>query len=268
MNDDFLAILRTEPRPAFADALWQRLEAGSRPSETTRPVATAHRAPRYAAFRPVLAGLLLLLIAVSGVMAVSPEARAAVASLWHNIPGLSIHEQHLPNITELTPPAGQAGGTPGRTMPTMEAGGGLPVPFAQALAAHRARGFKAPDSIGSGWTPDPTASANAGYVQGVSEFRWTNAAGLSVVFDVAVRPAGQAPGISSVGVGSVTETRVNSSPALYIEGDWSQTSPSGEWDPNALHRLVWYEGDTEYQVATTDLSLGMPELVKIATSAH
>jgi len=216
----------------------------------------------------MIAGLLILLLATAGTAALSPTARAACAGLWHNITGLTIHEQSTPNIVGLTPPSPVGPNSAGRPLPTLEIGAGGPLPFAVAAAEHRAHGYKLPDAVAPGFAPEPMASANAGSLQGVSEFRWRNQAGFLVVFDVSVRPEGQAQSISPVGVGSVTETKVNGYPALFVEGDWSMTSPSGEWDPNALRRVVWYEGNVEYQLSTTDHEFQIEDLLRIAESAH
>lgn len=61
-----------------------------------------------------------------------------------------------------------------------------------------------------------------------------------------------------MGVGSVT--KVNGQLAAYIEGDRSKTSPTGEWDPNTLRRVVWYDCNVEYILAATEKVLGMSDL--------
>lgn len=269
MNDEFLEILRAEPRPEFAEALWERLSTITPTSERTVPMTTTITRPAQRfALRPLMAGLLIVLLAAAGTVALSPSARAACAGLWHNISGLTIHEQSTPNIVGLTPPAPVGENSPGRPLPTLEIGTGGPLPFAVAAAQHRAHGYKLPDTVVQGYSPEPMASANAGSRQGVSEFRWASSSGGVIIFDVSVRPDRQSPSISSVGIGSVTDTKVSGWPAAYIEWDWSRTSPAGEWDPNALRRVVWYEGDVEYVLSTTDTRLGMADLLGIAESAR
>lgn len=270
MNDDFLEVIRSEPRPEFASALWERLNSVAPTTERTTPVTTL--SPRFARpsmLRPLAAAFAAIVLGAAATLALSPDARAALREFWHNIAGVTFHEQTIPNIVGLTPPADSEGqGGPVRPLPTLEPGAGKPLPFAQALTIHRANGYKVPSVALPGYSPEPMASANAGSLQGVSEFRWTNTSGNVVTFDVSVRPEGQAQTIWPVGVGSVTETKVNGHPAAYIQGDWSMTSPSGEWDPNAMRRVVWYEGSVEYVLWTTDQALGMSDLLRIAESAH
>ncbi len=270
MNDEFLDILRTEPRDEFANALWGRLARVAPANERTIPVTTM--VPRFAwpsMVRPLAATFAAIVLGAAATLAVSPDARAALREFWHNIGALTLHEQAIPNIVGLTPPADMGGkASPGQPLPTLEPGTGGPLPLDQALTIHRANGYKAPTVAFRGYSPEPMASANAGSLQGVSEFRWANSSGDVIVFDVSVRADGQSPSISPVGIGSVTGTKVNGWPAAYIEGDWSMTSPTGEWDPTALRRIVWYEANVEYVLSTTDNSLGMTDLVHIAESAR
>jgi hypothetical protein len=270
MTDEFLEILRTEPRPEFAETLWERLSSVAPTNERSTSVTTmTPRLSRPFVLRPVVATVAAIILGAVATLAVSSDARAALREFWHDIAGSTFHEQSTPNIVGLTPPAGIDGqGSTGRPLPTLELGAGGPLPFAEALAVHRANGYKAPSAAIPGYSPEPMASANAGSAQGVSEFRWTDSSGDVVTFDVSVHPEGQSPGISPVGVGSITSTKVNGQPAAYIEGDWSMTSPTGEWDPNALRRVIWYEGNVEYIVAATDRTLGMSDLLRIAESAR
>lgn len=270
MNDEFLEMLRAEPRPDFAETLWERLSSVAPTSERNTPMTTmTRRSARPFVLRPLAATFAAIILGAAATLAVSPGARAALQEFWHDIAGFTFHEQSTPNIIGLTPPAGVDGqGSSGRPLPTAEFGTGGPVPFEQALTIHRGNGYKAPTLTLPGYSPEAMASANAGFAQGVSEFRWANRFGDVLTFDVSVRPEGQAQTISPVGVGSVTGTKVNGQPAAYIEGDWSKTSPAGEWDPNALHRVVWYEGNVEYILAATDMALGMSDLLRIAESAR
>lgn len=270
MNADFLEILRAEPRPDFAETLWERLSSVAPASERNTPMTTM--TPRFArpfVLRPLVATFAAIILGAAATLAISPGARAVLHEFWHEIAGFTFHEQSTPNIVGLTPPAGIEGqGAPGRPLPTAAVGTGGPVPFEQALTIHRGNGYKAPIVALPGYAQETMASANAGFAQGVSEFRWVNRSGDVLTFDVSVRPEGYVSGISPVGVGSVTSTKVNGQPAAYIEGDWSKTSPTGEWDQSALRRVVWYEGNVEYILAATDKGLGMSDLLWIADSAR
>jgi hypothetical protein len=264
MNDDFLTTLRADPDPEFADALWNRL---NQPPEnvaqrSTEVTALTNRKPSVSFMRPVLIAFGALIIAGLLTLTVSPDARAALRDVWQHIGGTSYHEQNSPSIIDVTPPAG-ASQQSGDVLPTPAIGSGLPLPYKEAAALHRAHGFKLPSAVPSGYTAEATASANAGTPQGISEFRWHGPAGQTLVFDALVRPAGRNDSVFPVGAGAMTSLKVGDIAAAYIQGDWDD---NGHWDPEASSRLVWSEGNVDYQLSTNDPALRMGDLLTVAES--
>jgi hypothetical protein len=137
------------------------------------------------------------------------------------------------------------------------AGDGRPLPFKEASSIHRANGFLLVTEVPQGYAPDDTASANAGKVQGISEFRWTNADGKRFVFDSVVRPEGRVDHVFALGPGAMTGLSVQGHPAAYLQGDGSDSS-----------RLAWYDGNTEYEISTNDPALVIGDFLRMAASAR
>jgi hypothetical protein len=262
---DFLSHLREEPRPEFADALYQRLtrlEPAAPAPEVSPSRGTAVRLR----FRPVLvlAGGLALTASVAA--AASPDFRDAVAGLFHSIGDQIYHEQDSPNVIGIGSPSGTPPTVPGAShtpLPQPPPGGGQPMAFDRAVDVHRSRGLEFPTWVPAGFDSEQAATANAGTEQGVSEFRWHDSAGRTLIFAVLVRPGGSDPGVFPVGPGALTEIDVAGAKGALIRGDWDDR---GQWDETAGVRVRWTKGDAEYELSLNDASAA-EAVVQMARSA-
>jgi hypothetical protein len=265
VNDqDFLSLLREEARQEFADDLYGRLiQANEKRRRTTRSGTFRKRF----AFRPVLVLAASLALTASVAAAASPDVRGAVTGLFHEVGHLLYHEQQSPSIIGLVAGTPTAVQTPDDRTPTQlpepAAGGGQPIVFQEAIDRQHAFGLDFPVRVPAGFTPAPTASANAGTNQGVSEFRWHDHAGHTLIFATVVRPGGSSPGVFPVGTGALTEVDINGFPGALIRGDWDER---GQWNAAAGVRVRWTKGNAEYELSVDDPSAG-DSLLTMARSA-
>jgi hypothetical protein len=133
---------------------------------------------------------------------------------------------------------------------------GRPLPFKEAMVVHRAHGFKLIREVPMGYVPGEMASANAGSVQGISEFRWSDSSGKQFVFNTLVRPAGRADHVLALGPGAMTGLDVQGLPAQYLQDDGT-----------GFARLVWYDGAVEYELSSNGDGLELGDFLRMAESA-
>jgi hypothetical protein len=125
------------------------------------------------------------------------------------------------------------------------------------MAVHRANGFVLVTEVPVGYVPGLTASANAGKLQGISEFRWSNDDGNQFVFNTLVRPEGRTDHVLALGPGAMTGLTVRSHAAEYLQDDGT-----------GFARLAWYDGATEYEISSDDQVLVMGDFLRMAESAR
>ena len=234
MNDKFLIRFRKPPPREFAAALYERIN-------------TDMNTQRSFAFRrmTVAAALCLALI---GALAFSPSARAAIATLFREIGGITFIGPDETSDQEPASPDEEVT-VPEETLTLDEARAKLPYTFNLPT-----------------WVPE-------GYVLGeyvrITYFPNNNTP-VSLTWMKPQEVGGDIPIILVIGprvnwlvdLDSVEEVQINGQPAGLVGGGWN--ADTGQWESDANLALTWMKGDVMYQLRSPGATV--EELIQMAES--
>ena len=240
MNDDFLTRFRKPPPQEFSAALYERITT---PMNTQKGF--AFRRMTFAA---------ALCVALLAAVALSPTARAALATLIRQIDGITYSgREEAPG--QPNPSAIEEYTVPEETLSLPEAQ--AKVPFEFHLPEWIPDGYTIVSTVRVAYFPNFTTNSTTTLVY-ITWLKQHKADG-NIPIELMVGPAVQ----WLVDLDHLQEVQINGQPAGLTTGGWD--ADSGEWE-TAQHdlTLMWTLGDIMYQLHSPGATA--EELIRMAES--
>lgn len=260
MNDEFLTKLRRTPRPAYTEALYQRLARQSQPG-------FVWRLGRRLTFRNAVIAFVLLFLVAARVYAMTGHR-------WDKVGGIWVEVQRTLKF-DYNPEEPQYAGEP------------------ECLSIEDARKILRFDVHIPTWAPAGfTLDDRICGIDRLSDFAglyWKGGherSGINIMsqnlrmFNMSTQKYEISPAVvwSPVAPGSYQEVQVHGQPAVLVHGDWEEPYMTEDilqlkrdrefkWDKKRGLQLHWVDGDVMYHLSTyADVSA--EDLIRMAESAR